>query len=526
MYFAQEISKRCELTGHFEKVQKDATGGICLKKLRFFTPLFSKKSRRERKASEWSACALRASADELFISIPFIHSLTAFSKTFLRDLSEWYAYDAAGSVMAIYKYDENDGTPTFALTEYPVTGMGRIGNFDKAAAIMNYELTDHLGNVRVSVKYAGLSGVQTVAQVQSWNDYYAFGGLMPGRKYVSTAYRFNYQGNEKDLDLNANENWVNFQLRLFNPDLGRWMSPDPYSQFHSPYVGMGNNPISGVDPDGGFAHYYTTASGGVYFGWALQKRWNDQWNWANVNNPDNFVRDNEWAGSNQGMGMGWIDDDQFTLDSWAQIDNEMTALREGEDFYSSWGESRRGGMYLGNSVYQETAFTTHYVGYFGGSNIGFYDSYDAADNVIGSEYLKYARARKQYLSTVASTDDKIYIFSGQVIINASSKSVAYKPEKGNAVKLVPGGTLVEVEFDGVATGLRSDMVFKVYEGGDVYVNNRGEVKVGYMGTEKIEGDLASKIRGFAQDGWRTRNEMDAGWQDLFDWARILYNNFH
>ncbi len=221
---------------------------------------------------------------------------------------EWYAYDASGSVMAIYKYDENDGTPIFALTEYPVTGMGRIGNFDKANTIMNYELTDHLGNVRVSVKWAGVSGSQTISQVQSWNDYYAFGGLMPGRKYVSTACRFNYQGNEKDLDLNANENWVNFQLRMFNPDLGRWMSPDPYGQFHSPYVGMGNNPVSGVDPDGGFAHYYTTSSGGAYFGHALQKRWLDQWHAAGVANFDNYITDGEWQVSNAGKGQNWAAD--------------------------------------------------------------------------------------------------------------------------------------------------------------------------------------------------------------------------
>ncbi len=37
-----------------------------------------------------------------------------------------------------------------------------------------------------------------------------------------------------------------------DPRLGRWMSPDPYGQFHSPYLAMGNSPISGVDPDGGY----------------------------------------------------------------------------------------------------------------------------------------------------------------------------------------------------------------------------------------------------------------------------------
>ncbi len=26
----------------------------------------------------------------------------------------------------------------------------------------------------------------------------------------------------------------------------------PYRQYHSPYVGMGNDPINGIDPDGGY----------------------------------------------------------------------------------------------------------------------------------------------------------------------------------------------------------------------------------------------------------------------------------
>lgn len=33
--------------------------------------------------------------------------------------------------------------------------------------------------------------------------------------------------------------------------MARWLSADPYGQFSSPYVGMGNKPNMGVDPDGG-----------------------------------------------------------------------------------------------------------------------------------------------------------------------------------------------------------------------------------------------------------------------------------
>ncbi len=42
-----------------------------------------------------------------------------------------------------------------------------------------------------------------------------------------------------------------FQLRLWDGRIGRWLSPDPYGQYASPYLGMGNNPISLIDPDGG-----------------------------------------------------------------------------------------------------------------------------------------------------------------------------------------------------------------------------------------------------------------------------------
>jgi hypothetical protein len=46
--------------------------------------------------------------------------------------------------------------------------------------------------------------------------------------------------------------WDNFELRTFNHDLGRWSAPDPYAQFHSPYLAMANDPVSKIDPNGGY----------------------------------------------------------------------------------------------------------------------------------------------------------------------------------------------------------------------------------------------------------------------------------
>lgn len=37
---------------------------------------------------------------------------------------------------------------------------------------------------------------------------------------------------------------------MYDPVIGRWMAVDPSRQFWSGYLGMGNNPINGIDPDG------------------------------------------------------------------------------------------------------------------------------------------------------------------------------------------------------------------------------------------------------------------------------------
>jgi hypothetical protein len=43
---------------------------------------------------------------------------------------------------------------------------------------------------------------------------------------------------------------------MYDGRVGRWMTTDPYSQYHSPYLAMGNNPIGNIDPDGGRDVYY------------------------------------------------------------------------------------------------------------------------------------------------------------------------------------------------------------------------------------------------------------------------------
>jgi len=69
---------------------------------------------------------------------------------------------------------------------------------------------------------------------------------MPGRNIVGD-YRYNYQGQELDKETGK----VAFELRLYDSRINRWLTTDPYNEFHSPYLAMGNNWINKIDPDGG-----------------------------------------------------------------------------------------------------------------------------------------------------------------------------------------------------------------------------------------------------------------------------------
>lgn len=80
-------------------------------------------------------------------------------------------------------------------------------------------------------------------------DYYPFGLVMDGSEIDDESYRYGYQGQFSEKDLTTG--WQEFELRNYDPRIGRWLSPDPYGQHDSPYVGMGNNPIVNVDPSGG-----------------------------------------------------------------------------------------------------------------------------------------------------------------------------------------------------------------------------------------------------------------------------------
>ncbi len=163
----------------------------------------------------------------------------------------YYVRDVAGQVMAIY----NDFSGSIDLAEQPVYGNSRVAvAYNSTGNTKNYiyELTDHLGNVRAVFTKNGANN----GDADAYTDYYPFGMQMPGRN-VTGDYRYAFQGQEKDFET-GNEA---FELRLWDSRIGRWLTTDPAGQYSSPYLGMGNNPISMIDPDGGFARPPRTGLG-------------------------------------------------------------------------------------------------------------------------------------------------------------------------------------------------------------------------------------------------------------------------
>ncbi|TGE17546.1 LamG-like jellyroll fold domain-containing protein [Hymenobacter elongatus] len=86
------------------------------------------------------------------------------------------------------------------------------------------------------------------------NHFYPYGqrneGLSWTRQYMR-GYGRGYQGQNTRFD--EETGYDNFELRMYDARIGRWLSMDPMGQFHSPYVGMGNDPVNMIDPDGGFS---------------------------------------------------------------------------------------------------------------------------------------------------------------------------------------------------------------------------------------------------------------------------------
>lgn len=148
-------------------------------------------------------------------------------------------------------------------------GLNCTGNgfFARNLLHKNYELKDHLGNVRVVISDMKLwddldtddipDGGEFTASVSSYNNYYSGGSPQPLRTYNPTDYRYaTNNGSEKDDEISGNGNHFTTFFREADTRLLIWWGTDPKTNAsQSPYCYMDANPIWFNDPMGDDVDY-------------------------------------------------------------------------------------------------------------------------------------------------------------------------------------------------------------------------------------------------------------------------------
>ena len=85
-------------------------------------------------------------------------------------------------------------------------------------------------------------------------EYDAFGSLLPGRNYSSGSYRYLFQGQEHDDELNGSVGTsYAFEYRMHDPRIGRFLSLDPLASkypHNSPYAFCENKVIRFIELEG------------------------------------------------------------------------------------------------------------------------------------------------------------------------------------------------------------------------------------------------------------------------------------
>ena len=177
----------------------------------------------------------------------------------------YYIRDAQGNTMGVYTR-HNDSV---SWREQYIFGSSRLGLYradtlvNKGLTVIsklyegkrNYELTNHLGNVMAVIndrKTDSLSGTTKVgfnAVVISATDYYPFGMAIDSRSYTSSLYRYGFNTQERENEINGNTYSAEFWE--YDARSGRRWNIDPITySFQSSYATLNNNPIIFEDKNG------------------------------------------------------------------------------------------------------------------------------------------------------------------------------------------------------------------------------------------------------------------------------------
>ncbi len=154
--------------------------------------------------------------------------------------------------------------------KYIATPFGRAVK-NGSAWVYEYNLTDHLGNVRVVIK----KGTNNLAEIVQQKGYYSFGMLERSGNPDSSGEISQFSAgtgtsknwyNGKEIQDDFGLYWYDYGARFYDPMLGRWQSVDPMAEkynSYSPYHFSGNNPLKFLDLNGMNYDDYTANQNGT-----------------------------------------------------------------------------------------------------------------------------------------------------------------------------------------------------------------------------------------------------------------------
>jgi len=152
-----------------------------------------------------------------------------------------------------YERETKDGIETHKYYIYGGSGMVAVHEKTSSGNSLKYFLKDHLGSTEVVTNASGsvierlsydafgkrrqTSGADAITPIQAMNTHHGF----TGHEHI------------------ASQDFIHMNGRLYDPDLGRFMSADPIvayptsTQGFNRYIYTGNNPLSRVDLNGYFS---------------------------------------------------------------------------------------------------------------------------------------------------------------------------------------------------------------------------------------------------------------------------------
>lgn len=178
-----------------------------------------------------------------------------------------------------FKWERNTGAQSAPTTSFPEISESLVAdqwnkitlyipnnteNNREYFAFVSYNGTTPLWVDDLSMEYDDISIASAETKVLSWQDYYAFGMVMPGRSGnfndqtdgangSSPGYRYGFNGKEMDDEVSGRGGHIDYGFRRYDPRLGRFLSVDPLSSsypFYTPYQYAGNKPVKFIDLDG------------------------------------------------------------------------------------------------------------------------------------------------------------------------------------------------------------------------------------------------------------------------------------